>query len=131
MAVAGDVDLEPPGQGIDHRDPHAVQSAADRVAAVLTAEFAARMELRHHYVDGGGTGGVHGDRDTAAVVNDLDTTVFEDPHIALAGVAGHRLVHRVVDHLPNEVVQTSFPGGPDVHAGAFADRLQPFEHGDR
>src|ERR1700733_16227069 len=112
MAVAGDVDLESPRQGVDHRDTHTVQSSADRVAAVLTTEFAARMELRHHHVDGGGTGGVHGDRDTAAVVDDLDTAVFKDPHINLAGIAGHRLVHRVVDNLPDQVVQASLTGGP-------------------
>ena len=89
------------------------------------------MELRHHHVDGGGTGGVHGDRDTAAVVDDLDTAVLKDPHINLAGIAGHRLVHRVVDNLPDQVVQASLTGGPDVHAGTFADGLQPLEHSDR
>ena len=56
--------------------------------------------------------------------------VVEQADVDLAGVAGHRLVHRVVDHLPDEVVQTAFTGGADVHAGAFADSLQPFQHGD-
>ena len=74
---------------------------------------------------------MHGHRNAAPVVDDLDAAVVEEPHVDLAGVAGHRLVHRVVDHLPDEVVQTTLTGGPDVHAGAFADGLQPFEHGDR
>ncbi len=131
MAVAGDIDLEPLRQRVDHRDTDTVQSAADRVAAVLAAELAAGVQLRHHDIDGRDAGGVHGDRDAAAVVDDLDAAVVEHPHIDLAGVAGHRLVHRVVDHLPDEVVQTALTGGPDVHAGAFADGLQPFENGDR
>ena len=51
--------------------------------------------------------------------------------IDLVGVTGHRLVDRVVDDLPDQVVQTALTGGADVHAGAFADRLQTLENGDR
>ena len=42
-------------------------------------------------------------------------------------VAGHRLVDRVVDDLPDQVVQSGETGGPDVHAGPLADRIEPFE----
>ena len=101
------------------------------VAAVLATELAAGVQLGHHHVDGRGAGGVHRDRDAAAVVDDLHAAVIEEPHIDPGGVTGHRLVHRVVDHLPDEVVQPTLTGGPDVHAGAFADGLQPFENGDR
>ena len=43
------------------------------------------------------------------------------------GVAGHRLVDRVVDDLPDEVVQAAGVGRADVHARALADRLEPLE----
>ena len=102
----------------------------DGVAAVLAAELAAGVQLGHHDVDGGGTAGVHLDRDTAAVVGDLDAAVLEDPHVDLRRVAGHRLVDRVVDDLPDQMVQTALAGGADIHARAFADRLQSFEDGD-
>ena len=51
-------------------------------------------------------------------------------HVDLGGVPGHRLVDRVVDDLPDEVVQTALTGGADVHARTFADGLQPLENGD-
>jgi len=46
-------------------------------------------------------------------------------------VAGQGLVDRVVDDLPDQVVQAALAGGPDVHARALADRLEPLEHLDR
>ena len=79
----------------------------------------------------GTPGGVHRDRDAAAVVGDLDAAVLEDPDVDLGGVAGHRLVDRVIDDLPHQVVQTTLARGADVHARAFPDGLQTLENGDR
>ena len=79
----------------------------------------------------GTPGGVHRDRDTAAIVGDLDTAVTEDPHVHPGGVAGHGLVDGVVDDLPDQVVQTTLAGGADIHAWAFADSFQTLENGDR
>ena len=42
-------------------------------------------------------------------------------------VAGHRLVDRVVDDLPDQVVQAARVGGADVHARPPADRLEALE----
>ena len=75
--------------------------------------------------------GVHRDGDAAAVVGDLDAAVAEDLDVDPAGVTGHRLVDRVVDDLPDQVVQTALTGGADVHARTFADGLQTLENGDR
>ena len=36
-------------------------------------------------------------------------------------------VDRVVDHLPDEVVQPGQTGGADVHAGALADRIETLQ----
>src|ERR1700732_3587150 len=44
--------------------------------------------------------------------------------------AGQSLVDGVVDDLVDEVVQSALAGRADVHAGAQADRLEPFENGD-
>ena len=89
------------------------------------------MKLRHDDLDGGNTGGVHADRNTAAVVLDLDTAVLVNRHIDGGGVTGHGLVDRVVDDLPDQVVQSSLTGGADVHTGPLADCFEPLEHGDR
>jgi hypothetical protein len=41
------------------------------------------------------------------------------------GIAGQRLVDRVVDDLPDEVVQAALAGGPDVHAGRLRTASRP------
>ena len=73
------------------------------------------------------------DRDAAAVVGDGQAPVARAPSVDLdaAGVAGDRLVHRIVDDLGGEVVERAVVGPADVHAGAAADRLEPLEHLDR
>jgi hypothetical protein len=74
---------------------------------------------------------VHGHRDATAVVGDLDAAVAEDLDVDPSGVTRHRLVDRVVDDLPDQVVQAALTRGTDVHARTFPDRLQSLENGDR
>ncbi len=47
------------------------------------------------------------------------------------GVACDGFVHRVVEHFGHKVMERAFIGAADIHAGAFADGFQPFEHLDR
>jgi hypothetical protein len=49
-------------------------------------------------------------------------------HLDEGGVAGDGLVHRVVDDFGEQVVQRLLVGAADIHAGAAAHRLQPFQH---
>jgi hypothetical protein len=70
----------------------------------------------------------HGD--TAAVVRDGDRVVGVDRDRHRVGLAGERLVDRVVHHLVDQVVQTADPRRSDVHAGALAYRLEALQHGD-
>ena len=42
----------------------------------------------------------------------------------------HCLVHGVVEHLGEEVVQSLLVGAADIHAGTPAHRLEPLEHLD-
>ncbi len=124
------LDLERLGQRVHHRDADAVQ-AAGRVID-LGVELPAgmkgghdhlqrrlRLELR-----------VRVDRDAAAVVGDGDEAVLLDLDVDPARVAGHRLVHAVVDHLGKEVMEPLLVGAADIHAGPAPHRLQPFEHLD-
>ena len=46
-------------------------------------------------------------------------------------MAGDRLVHRVVDHLGEEMMQRVGVGAADIHARAAAHRLEPLQHLDR
>ncbi len=71
------------------------------------------------------------DRHAAAVVGDRQAVAFLERDLDAVGVAGDRLVHRIVEHFGGEVVQRALVGAADIHAGAPADRLEPFEHLDR
>jgi hypothetical protein len=63
------------------------------------------------------------------MVVDLGGPVRVQYDVDLVAVAAQRLVDRVVDDLPEAVGHAAAVGGPDVHAGALADRLQALEHG--
>src|SRR5690606_713546 len=128
-AVAVDVDVEPGRQRVDHGHAHAVQTTRHRVR--VTVELAARVQHRQHDLDRGALLlGVQFDGDTAAVVHDAHAAVGHERDLDPRGVPGHRLVDRVVHDLLDQVVQAALTGGPDVHAGAFADGLEPLEDRD-
>ncbi len=123
--VAGRFDPQELRQGVDDADADAVQPAGHLVAAA--AELAACVEDRVDDLERVLAGRVLPDRDAATVVDDLDHVVGVDRHLDRRRVAGHRLVDRVVDHLPDEMMETSFVGRADVHAGAPADGFEALE----
>ncbi len=130
VALLAHADVEPGGQGVDHRGADAVQATGHLVAAA--AELAAGVQLGEHELDGADAlGGVQVGGDAAPVVLDPDRAVLHQGDVDGVGVARQGLVDRVVDDLPDQVVQAALAGGPDVHAGALADRLEALEHGDR
>ena len=55
------------------------------------------------------------------------TFIGVEDHLDHLGVAGDRLVHGVVEHLGEQVVQGPLVGAADVHARPLADRLQTFK----
>ena len=67
------------------------------------------------------------DRDAAAIVAHRDPVVGAELELDARRVAGHRLVHRIVEHLGDEMVQRALVGAADIHAGPAAHRLQPFQ----
>src|SRR6185437_6122097 len=96
------------------------------------AELAARVQHGEHHLDGGLVlAGHDAARDAAAVVDDAHATIGQQRDLDGVAVAGQRLVHGVVDHLVDQVVQAALAGRPDVHTGPLADRLEAFEDADR
>ena len=85
-----------------------MQATGNLVGALF--ELAAGVQHGHHDVDGGNTGGMHGNRNTAAVVDDLHAAILENAHIDFGGESGHRLVDRVIDDFPDQVVQAALAG---------------------
>ena len=130
LTVTAHLDDEPLGQGVDHTDAYAVQTARDLVA--LPAELAAGVELGHDDLDGRAVVlfGHDSNGDTPAVVDDAHGRIGADSDVDAGAVAGQSLVYRVVDHLIDEMVQASVPGRPDVHARPLANGLQTFQYLD-
>ena len=73
---------------------------------------------------------VHAGRDTAAVVPDADGIVFQDRHLDIGAVAGHRFVDTVVDDLIDQMVQTALTDVADIHRRTLADGLKAFQNLD-
>ena len=124
-AIATHLNFHLRGKGVHNGNADAVQTAGNLVA--LTAEFAAGMQNGEHDLDGGDLllgMLVHGN--TAAVVIAGDGIVGMDGHLDGIAVPGQGLVHSVVDHLVDQVVQTAGTGGADVHARAFANSFKSF-----
>ena len=127
-AVAVHLELELHRERVDDRHADAVQAAGDLVA--VAAELPARVQRGEDDLGGGLAPGVRVDRDAAPVVGDATAAVGEDRDVDARGLAGHRLVDRVVDDLVHEVVQARRTRRADVHARALTDGLQPLEDGD-
>ncbi len=107
-----------------------MQTAGDLVAAAA--------ELSTGVQDGQGEGrgrkllaGRDVGRDATTVVGDADRTVVVERDDDGVAVAGEGLVDRVVDDLPDQVVEAADTGRADVHTGTLAHRFQAFEDLDR
>ncbi len=131
LLVAGDFDDRLGREGVDHADSDAVEAA--RGAVRLALELTARVEGGHDDFQRGLAWvlWVRVDRDSAAVVEDGQAVARLQRDLDSTGVAGDRLVHRIVDDLGGEVVKGARVGAADVHAGAAADGLQALEDLDR
>ena len=130
LLLAPDLDLHAVGQRVGDRDADAVQAARGLVD--LGVELAAGVQRAHDHFERRLVLELRMriDRNAAAIVGDGDEAV--DLHLDLdpVGVTGQRLVHGVVDHFGEQVVQRLLVGAADIHAGPPAHRLEPFQHFD-
>jgi hypothetical protein len=67
------------------------------------------------------------DRDAAPVVDDRHVPVGGELDFDEGRIAGQRLIHGIVDHFGEQMVQRFFVGAADIHAGAAAHRFEAFE----
>ena len=63
------------------------------------------------------------DRDTAAVVDYAYAIPGQKCYFYIVGKTSHGFVAGVIKDLPDEVMETIRPCGPDVHAGTLPDRV--------
>ena len=130
LLAARDLDLHALGQRIGDRNADAVQAARGLID--LGVEFAAGMQRAHDHFERGLVleFRMRIDRNAAAVVGDGDEAVRLHLDFDPVGVAGQRLVHGIVDHFGEQMMQRLLVGAADIHAGAAAHRLEPFQNLD-
>jgi hypothetical protein len=71
------------------------------------------------------------DRHAAAIIDDGQAIAGFQRDLDPAGMAGHGLVHGIVEHFGGQMMQRPFIRAAYVHARATPDRLKAFEHLDR
>ena len=126
LVVARNLDLEPIGKGVDALGADAVQAAGILVGAL--AEFAAGVQIgQHQFHRRHLPFRMHIHRDAAAIVADGDGAIDVDGDFDVLAIAGQMFVDGIVQHLEDAMVQAAFIGVADIHAGAFADGLQPLQ----
>ena len=130
LAVARHLDDQFFRERVHDGDADPVKTAGGLVG--LVGKLAAGVQRGEHHFERGLVRKfrVRVDRNAAAVIGDGDIALVVEAHLDAVGVAGHRLVHGVVEHFGEEVVQGALVGAADIHARTFAHRLQPFEHLD-
>jgi hypothetical protein len=127
--VALDLHLQPLAQRVHARHAHAVQPARHLVRVVI--ELAARMQHGQHDLERGALLGlVHVHRDAAAVVHHRHRPVRVHHHFDVFGVSGERLVHAVVHHLVDQVMQPAHARVADIHGRPLAHGFEPGQHRD-
>ena len=70
------------------------------------------------------------DRNAAPVVGHGQKAVRRQLHFDEGRMACQRLVHRVVDHLGEQMMQRLFISPADIHSRPAADGFQPFQNLD-
>jgi hypothetical protein len=66
-------------------------------------------------------------RDAAAIVTDGDGAIDMDIDQNVIAVAGQMLVHGVIEHLRDAVMQSPLVRAANIHARLLADRFKTFE----
>ncbi len=111
---------------VHNRRAHSMQPPRGAVSALF--ELAAGVQLgEHHLQRRNAPRGMSVHRDAAPVVEHLHRPVSMKRDVHAVGEAGRRLVHRVVDDLPDQMHQALRPRAPDVHTGVVAHRFKVFE----
>ena len=119
----------PLGERIHYRGTYAVETSGDFVTVLI--KLATGMQRRHHRLEGRNFGlGVNAGGDTAAVIGYAHHLAWKEGDLDFVGLPCHCLVARVIKDFLNEMVQTLWPGGANVHTWTLPDRLEPLKDRD-
>ena len=124
-------DLHLVWESIHYRGTDSVETTWDLVPALRSSELTTSMEHRHDclkrrlsrlWMDI--------DRDTTSIIFDRDRSIGVHIHEDMLRMSCHRLIDRVIDDLPDEMMETLFIGLTDIHSWSFSDGLESFENLD-
>ena len=129
-AVAADGRNQLLRERVDDAGADAVEAAGGLVVACV--ELSSGMQRRENHLERALLRlRMLVDRYAAAVVCNRDRrAVLMQRDDDVRGIAVHRLVDRVVENLPDEMVEAGAANAADVHARALADGFEAFEDGD-
>ena len=127
MPILAHFHHEVAGERVHHARAHAVQAAGNLIT--LAIEFPARVQHREADLHRGAAHlGMDAHGKAAAIVLHGDGAILVQGDFDVRAIARQRLVHRVIHDFINQMVQAAFVRRADIHAGAVAHSLQPFEH---
>ena len=69
-------------------------------------------------------------RHAAAVIPHRGGAILMQRNGDLGRIAGQRLVDAIVHDFPQQMMQSAYAGGADVHARTHPNGVQPFQHLD-
>ena len=105
-----------------------METTRDLVPALRSSELTTSMEYRHDCLERRLSRlWVDIDRDTTSIIFDRDRSISMHIHEDMLRMSCHRLIDRVIDDLPDEMVETLFIGLTDIHSWSFSDGLESFE----
>ena len=126
LTIASHFDFEPLGNRVNALRADAVGSA--RVFVVALAVFSAGVQAgENEFHAGDAFFLVDIDGNAASVVANGNRTIRMNGHIDMGTMACQKFIDRVVKNLAHAMVERTFVGAADVHAGLFTHGLQSLE----
>ncbi len=120
-------DARPFRKRIHNRHTDTMETAGNLVSAA--AKLSSRVEYRENRLERRLFGlRMSIDRYAATFIRNLNHFTRKKPDPDMRTEARHRLIDRVVDHFPYEMMQSLDRSTANIHTGALPHRVKSFQH---
>src|SRR4030042_6490636 len=114
------------GEGVDHREPHPMETSGDLVAAVI--KFASRVEFGHYNIDSRTILFlVEIDGNAPAVISDGNAVIDMNDHVDLGTISLQGFINAVIHQFMNQMVKAFDSGISNINRRPFAAGCQSFQ----
>ena len=127
-ATALDSDSQPCRKCIYYRGTYTVQTTAGLISGVV--KFTAGMQGREYQTFRTDSFFVHSHGNTTSVIFHGCGAVGFQCHLYRITISGQMLVHRVINDLVDQMIQSLGGDAADIHSGSFSYRFQTFQNGN-